>query len=43
MDAGNVFPHNLRHLFAQMYYTLEKHLSRLADMQFDPAYLTRLK
>lgn len=27
-----VFPHNLRHLFARTYYTLEKDLSRLADM-----------
>lgn len=27
-----VFPHNLRHLFARTYYTLEKDLSRLADI-----------
>ena len=27
-----VFPHNLRHLFARVYYTLEKDLSRLADL-----------
>ena len=27
-----VFPHNLRHLFARTYYTLEKDLSRLADL-----------
>ena len=29
---GKVFPHNLRHLFAQTYYKLEKDLSRLADI-----------
>lgn len=27
-----VFPHNLRHLFARTYYTMEKDLSRLADI-----------
>ena len=27
-----VFPHNLRHLFACMYYKVEKDLSRLADL-----------
>lgn len=27
-----VFPHNLRHLFARLYYSLEKDLSRLADI-----------
>ena len=36
-DSANVapekvFPHNLRHLFARIYYTLEKDLSRLADL-----------
>ena len=29
---GKVFPHNLRHLFARTYYTLEKDLSKLADL-----------
>lgn len=29
---GKVFPHNLRHLFARTYYTMEKDLSRLADI-----------
>lgn len=29
---GKVFPHNLRHLFAKTYYTIEKDLSRLADI-----------
>lgn len=35
-DAGvapdKVFPHNLRHLFARTYYTIEKDLSRLSDI-----------
>ena len=29
---GKVFPHNLRHLFARTFYSLEKDLSRLADI-----------
>lgn len=29
---SKVFPHNLRHLFARTYYSLEKDLSRLADI-----------
>ena len=32
VEPGKVFPHNLRHLFARTYYTLEKDLSRLADI-----------
>lgn len=32
VDSGKVFPHNLRHLFARTYYSLEKDLSRLADI-----------
>lgn len=32
VDASKVFPHNLRHLFARTYYSLEKDLSRLADI-----------
>ena len=32
VEPGEVFPHNLRHLFARTYYTLEKDLSRLADI-----------
>lgn len=32
VDPEKVFPHNLRHLFARTYYTLEKDLSRLADI-----------
>lgn len=30
--SRKVFPHNLRHLFARTYYSLEKDLSRLADI-----------
>lgn len=32
VQPGKVFPHNLRHLFARTYYTIEKDLSRLADI-----------
>ena len=32
VDPGKVFPHNLRHLFARTYYSIEKDLSRLADL-----------
>ena len=32
VDAAKVFPHNLRHLFARTYYSLQKDLSRLADI-----------
>lgn len=32
VEPGKVFPHNLRHLFARTYYTIEKDLSRLADI-----------
>lgn len=32
VEPEKVFPHNLRHLFARTYYTLEKDLSRLADL-----------
>ena len=31
VDAGKVFPHNLRHLFAKCYYEKERDLVRLAD------------
>ena len=30
--AEKVFPHNLRHLFARTFYTMERDLSRLADI-----------
>lgn len=29
---GKVFPHNLRHLFARTYYSLQKDIARLADI-----------
>ena len=32
VERGKVFPHNLRHLFARTFYSLEKDLSRLADI-----------
>ena len=32
MDAEKIFPHNLRHLFARMYYNQEKDLLRLSDI-----------
>lgn len=32
VNPEKVFPHNLRHLFARTYYSLEKDLSRLADV-----------
>lgn len=32
VERGKVFPHNLRHLFARTYYSIEKDLSRLADL-----------
>ena len=32
VDSDKVFPHNLRHLFARTYYSMERDLSRLADI-----------
>lgn len=32
VDSRKVFPHNLRHLFARTYYSMEKDLNRLADL-----------
>lgn len=32
VNAAKVFPHNLRHLFARMFYSLEKDLVKLADL-----------
>ena len=32
VSPEKVFPHNLRHLFAQSFYSLEKDISRLADV-----------
>ena len=32
MESFKIFPHNLRHLFARTFYSLEKDLSRLADI-----------
>lgn len=32
INSKKVFPHNLRHLFARTYYSIEKDISRLADI-----------
>lgn len=32
VPEGKVFPHNLRHLFARIFYSLEKDLVKLADL-----------
>jgi len=32
VDKNKVFPHNLRHLFAKTYYSLQKDIVRLADI-----------
>ena len=32
VEPTKVFPHNLRHLFARTFYSMEKDLSRLADI-----------
>ena len=32
VERNKVFPHNLRHLFACLFYKAEKDLSRLADL-----------
>ncbi len=32
VDAGKVFPHNLRKLFAKTFYSLEKDIAKLADI-----------
>ena len=32
VERGKVFPHNLRHLFARTYYSIQKDIVRLADI-----------
>ena len=32
VDAGKVFPHNLRHLFAMVFYRAYKDIVKLADV-----------
>jgi len=32
VDAAKVFPHNLRHLFARTFYSIDKDINRLADI-----------
>ena len=32
VDEGKVFPHNLRHLFARCFYSVDKDSAKLADI-----------
>lgn len=32
MAKEKVFPHNLRHLFARIFYNMEKDIAKLADL-----------
>lgn len=32
VDEQKVFPHNLRHLFARLFYSIDKDITRLADL-----------
>lgn len=32
VDPQKVFPHNLRHLFARIFYGIEKDIAKLADI-----------
>lgn len=32
MSPNKVFPHNLRHLFARTFYSIEKDMAKLADI-----------
>lgn len=32
VDPGKVFPHNLRHLFAKIFYGMDKDIAKLADL-----------
>lgn len=32
VEPSKVFPHNLRHLFARIFYRMEKDISKLADL-----------
>ncbi len=32
VEPGKVFPHNLRHLFARVFYNIRKDIARLADI-----------
>ena len=32
VDESKAFPHNLRHLFAKVFYTLKKDIAKLADI-----------
>ena len=32
VEPGKVFPHNLRHLFARVFYAAQKDIAKLADL-----------
>ena len=32
VNPSKVFPHNLRHLFARVFYSIEKDIAKLADI-----------
>lgn len=32
VDRGKVFPHSLRHLFARCFYSIERDITKLADI-----------
>lgn len=32
VDSRKVFPHNLRHLFARVFWSVEKDIAKLADI-----------
>ena len=32
VEPGKVFPHNLRHLFARVFYGAQKDIAKLADL-----------
>lgn len=42
MESSKIFPHNLHHLFARIFYSLEKDLSRLADILGHSSVTTRI-
>ena len=42
MESYKIVPHNLRHLFARTFYSLEKDLSRLADILGHSSVTTRI-
>lgn len=43
VNPGKVFPHNLRHLFARVFYGIEKDIAKLADIWAGAFMLRNLK